>query len=203
MMKAFQRIVFFVSRVGAVLSALIIVYMVCHILLEIFVRSVFSTSTFALDELIGYSVAACAYLGLGYTLEKGGLIRVNLVLSKINPLSTARKAIELFCCIGTLIAMGLPLWYFGHSVIKKYDSGYTSGTMLNAQQWIPEGILLVGLIIFWIQLLAYTLRILANQVDLDASRSADLALLKEQMDTIAAQAARLSGNAPSQTTGRR
>ena len=54
-MKAFQNSVFFISRAAAVLAALIIVYMVCHILLEIFVRSVYSTSTFALDELIGYT----------------------------------------------------------------------------------------------------------------------------------------------------
>jgi len=175
-MKAFQKIVFYVSRAAAILAGVIIIYMVCHILLEIFVRSVFSTSTFALDELIGYSVAACAYLGLGYTLENGGLIRVNLVLSKMNPLSGARKVIEIFCCIGTLIAMGLPLWYFGRSVIKKYESGYTSGTMLNAEQWIPESFLLVGLVIFWIQLLAYTLRVFANQVDLDATRAANLGI---------------------------
>ena len=175
-MQAFQKTVFFVSRTGAIVAGAIIIYMVCHILLEIFVRSVYSTSTFALDELIGYSVAACAYLGLGYTLEKGGLIRVNLVLWKINPLSRARKVIELLCCIGTLIAMGLPLWYFGRSVIKKYESGYTSGTMLNAEQWIPESFLLVGLIIFWIQLFAYTLRVFANQVDLDSTRSANLGI---------------------------
>ena len=175
-MKAFQKIVFFVSRAAAILAGVIIIYMVCHILLEIFVRSVFATSTFALDELIGYSVAACAYLGLGYTLENGGLIRVNLVLSKMNPLSGARKVIEILCCIGTLIAMGLPLWYFGRSVIRKYESGYTSGTMLNAEQWIPESFLLVGLVIFWIQLLAYTLRVFANQVDLDATRAANLGI---------------------------
>ena len=96
-MKTFQNVVFFISRAAAVLAGAIIVYMVCHILLEIFVRSAFSTSTFALDELIGYSVAACAYLGMGYTLEKGGLIRVNLVLSKMNPTSTARKVLEVFC----------------------------------------------------------------------------------------------------------
>ena len=175
-MKAFQKIVFSVSRAAAILAGVIIIYMVCHILLEIFVRSVFATSTFALDELIGYSVAACAYLGLGYTLENGGLIRVNLVLSKMNPLSGARKVIEILCCIGTLIAMGLPLWYFGRSVIRKYESGYTSGTMLNAEQWIPESFLLVGLVIFWIQLLAYTLRVFANQVDLDATRAANLGI---------------------------
>ena len=175
-MKAFQNSVFFISRAAAVLAALIIVYMVCHILLEIFVRSVYSTSTFALDELIGYSVAACAYLGLGYTLEKGGLIRVNLVLAKDDPLSRCRKIIEILCCIGTLMAMGLPLWYFARSIIRKYESGYTSGTMLNAEQWIPESFLLAGLIIFWLQLLAYLLRVLNNKADLDASRSANLGI---------------------------
>ena len=114
--------------------------------------------------------------GMGYTLEKGGLIRVNLVLSKMNPTSTARKVLEVFCCIGTLIAMGLPLWYFARSVLKKFDSGYTSGTMLNMQQWIPESFMLAGLIILWLQLLAYLLRVLSNQVDLDASRAANLGI---------------------------
>ena len=104
------------------------------------------------------------------------MIRVNLVLSKMNPLSGARKVIEILCCIGTLIAMGLSLWYFGRSVIRKYESGYTSGTMLNAEQWIPESFLLVGLVIFWIQLLAYTLRVVNNQVDLDATRAANLGI---------------------------
>lgn len=175
-MNALQKIAFNLSRAGAVMAAIIIIYMVLHILLEIFVRTALDTSTFALDELIGYSVAACGYLGLGYTLEKGGLIRVNLVLSKVNPLGRARRVIEVLCCVGTLIAMGLPLWYFGISVIKKYHSGYTSGTMLNAQQWIPEGILWIGLLIFWVQLLAYTLRVFTNQVDLDASRAANLGI---------------------------
>jgi len=173
-MKTFQNTVFFLSKAAAVLTGIIIIYMVCHILLEIVVRSVYSTSTFALDEMIGYSVAASAYLGLGYTLEKGGLIRVNLVLSNMNPRSVARKVVELLCCAATLVAMAIPVWYFSRSVIQKYNSGYTSGTMLNAEQWIPESFLLAGLVIFWMQLLAYTLRVLTNQVDLDASRSASL-----------------------------
>jgi TRAP-type C4-dicarboxylate transport system permease small subunit len=171
-MKAFQRSVYLISRTAAVLAGLIIIYMVCHILLEIFVRSTLDTSTFALDELIGYAVAACGYLGLGYTLEKGGLIRVNLVISKMSPTSFMRKLVELVCCAATLVAMAVPLWYFARSVLTKYESGYTSGTMLNAPQWIPEGILVIGLAIFWLQLLAYTLRVLTNEVDLDASRSA-------------------------------
>ena len=111
-MKMFQDIVFFISRTAAILAGVIIIYMVCHILLEIFVRSAFATSTFSLDELIGYSVAACAYLGMGYTLEKGGLIRVNLVLSKMDPTSTARKAIEVFCCVGNgYCYFGKYYWY--------------------------------------------------------------------------------------------
>ena len=48
--------------------------------------------------------------------------------------------------------------------------------MLNAPQWIPESFLLVGLIIFWIQLLAYLFRVLGNQVDLDATRAANLGI---------------------------
>ena len=75
-MKTFQNAVFFISRAAAVLAGVIIVYMVCHILLEIFVRSAFSTSTFALDELMGEIPVdvkfVCAFGGLVPVLDSRG-----------------------------------------------------------------------------------------------------------------------------------
>ncbi len=60
-MQVFQNIVYTISRYAAYASAAILCYMVGHILLEIVLRTFFSTSTFMLDEMIGHGVAALPF----------------------------------------------------------------------------------------------------------------------------------------------
>ncbi|OAB55518.1 hypothetical protein AY600_07390 [Phormidium willei BDU 130791] len=57
------------ARLGAAAAALLLVYMVGHIVLEILLRGLWSTSTFVLDEFIGFAVAASAFLGLAEALR--------------------------------------------------------------------------------------------------------------------------------------
>ena len=71
-------------------SAALLVLMVLHILLEIVLRSFFASSTFVLDEFVGYGVAAMTFLSLGYALETDSLIRVQLLLGRSAPPVQAR-----------------------------------------------------------------------------------------------------------------
>jgi TRAP-type C4-dicarboxylate transport system permease small subunit len=161
-MRTFQNAVFAVSRFAGYVAAAIIMYMLFHVLLEIFLRNVFHTSTFILEEMVGYAVAASAYLGLGYCLERGALIRVTLLLSRFADNSVARRIVEAFCIVSTLFVTGLAIWHFCRSILRLYERGYTSGTMSNIPSWIPETIMTVGLVLFWIQLVAYLLRVLGG-----------------------------------------
>ena len=165
-MNAFQAAVFAVSRTAAGVSAAILVAMVAHIMLEIFLRNFFDTSTFALDEFVGYEVAAMAFLALGYSLEKRALIRVSLLQHPLRNLPRLRQAIELFCALATLAAVAIPIVFFGRSIRVAYERGYTTGTITNLPQWIPEVFVLLGLLIFWVQLFAYALRVFRGEVDL-------------------------------------
>ncbi|MEZ5738236.1 MAG: TRAP transporter substrate-binding protein DctP [Burkholderiaceae bacterium] len=168
-MKTFQWLALSLSRAAARLSALILVAMVVHVLVEIFLRTFLDTSTFALDEFVGYEVAAMAFLALGYSLEKGSLIRVTLLLDPLRNRPRGRRLVELFCALATLAATAIPAIYFWRSIHLAWTRGYTTGTITDLPQWVPEVFVFVGLVIFWIQLLAYTIRVWRNEVDLNAT----------------------------------
>lgn len=168
-MRAFQKVVFTLSRLASGLSCILLVAMVIHINLEIVLRSFFDTSTFVLEEVVAYEVAAMVFLALGYTLETGGLIRVTLLLGAIDPWPRLRRTVELVCAAIALTAFALPIVFFWRSIRSAYERGYSTGTILDLPQWIPEAFVLAGLILFWFQLLAYTLRVLNGDVDLIAA----------------------------------
>jgi len=155
-MKLFQATIFAVSRVAAAASCLVLVAMVIHILYEIVLRTFFASSTFVLDEFVGYEVAACTFLALGYSLEHGNLIRVNLLISKLH--GHARRAVEIACAVATLWVTSVLIWYFWLSVARSWTRGRVSSTIAEVPLWIPEAAVLVGIVVFWLQLLAYLLR---------------------------------------------
>lgn len=150
------------NEVGAILAALVIASMCALILYEIALRAFFSSSTYVLDEMVGYGVAASTFLGLGYTLQKGALIRVNLVISMIHH-RLARRLLELTCVLLVICINVLVLQSFWKSITRNYHRGAVSETVAQVPLWIPEGILFLGLVFFTLQLGAYLLIILSNQ----------------------------------------
>jgi TRAP-type C4-dicarboxylate transport system permease small subunit len=156
---AFQRAVAGISRAAAVVSAGLLVLMVLHILLEIVLRSVFAGSTFVLDEFVGYGVAAMTFLSLGYALEQGALIRVQLLLTRSAP--PARRGLEIVAAGLTLALSLFLIAYFWKSVSRNWSRGAVSQSIAEVPLWLPEGLVLLGLALFALQLLAYLVRLLS------------------------------------------
>lgn len=162
MIGIFLSLVDRLTRAGAFMAAITVVAMLGHILLEIVLRSVFNTSTYVLDEFVGYGVAASTFLGLGYTLHNGGLIRVSLVLARIRN-RAIRQIVELVC-IGACFSVFALIWVnFWNSIVRNFNRGTVSETVAEVPMWIPEGLLLLGLTIFLLQLLAYAIRVVQGQ----------------------------------------
>ncbi|MCE7030025.1 TRAP transporter small permease subunit [Jiella avicenniae] len=155
-MRRFQTIVFAISRLAAAISALALVLMVGHILYEIILRYFFATSTFVLDEFVGYGVAACTFMALGYSLEHGNLIRVNLLLARLD--GVGRRVVEAGCAALTLGLTSIFIWFFWIRVARNVARGTTSSSIAAVPMWIPEGFVLLGLCVFWLQVFAYFLR---------------------------------------------
>ena len=70
MLGHYARLTSRLSDVAAHFAMLAIVLMAGHILLEIILRAFWSTSTFVMDEFVGYEVAAMTFLGLGAALAQ-------------------------------------------------------------------------------------------------------------------------------------
>ena len=167
-MLLLQRVTNVLSKAGAAVAMGILVLMVVHILLEIVLR-LFGRSTFVVAELVGYGVAAMTYLALASAFQANALIRVNLLLARLKPDSTPRRLVELACAAGTMAVISLAVWFFWLTVASNYRRGFTSGTLAQVPMWIPEGILLLGLAIFWLRLLTYMFEVALGRVDLGKS----------------------------------
>lgn len=161
---ALQRITWVsakLSDVAAAVSAVLVVYITLHFLLEIVLRAFFSTSSFGLAELVGYAMGATTFLALGHAFRKGALIRVQLAPAALTRWPLARFLLEVICLALTLACAVFLCWYFLASVRRSFDLGNVSYSSIQMPQWIPESILLAGLSIFTLQVAVILLQTLA------------------------------------------
>nr|WP_319483083.1 TRAP transporter small permease [uncultured Cohaesibacter sp.] len=155
-MPRFYRTVYFISVAAAIVSAASLVFMVGMIALEIILRSVFSTSTFVTAEFVGYAVAVCTVWSLSYVLEHEQLIRVNLLISRLPPrVQDWMTAISAFVLCASSLGLG---WMFWLRVSKAWSRGTVSPSIAAVPIWIPEGMILIGLLILALQSFAHGLR---------------------------------------------
>lgn len=155
-MPQFYSFSYAISRMGAVVAAAALIFMVLIIALEITLRGVFSTSTFVMDEFVGYGVSVCVIWSLGYVLENSRLIRVNLLLPHLKPKAQdLLTAVSAFVTSAATIALITVFWA---RATRAYSRGTVSSSLAEVPTWIPETLMLIGLSIFALQLFAYGLR---------------------------------------------
>lgn len=157
MAALFIRLVKRLNQVAGVLSALLILYMAAHILLEIGLRF-FDSSTYVLNEFVGYAVATLTFTGLGFTLERGGLIRVDMLVERLSP--GWRVAVDTLVSSIVLLVFSWLSWYWWLNVARSYQRGISSDSLANTPLWMPEGMVLIGMLIFCLTLLARVLSLL-------------------------------------------
>ncbi|AVL71402.1 TRAP transporter small permease [Oligella urethralis] len=152
----------FFSLIGGVLSIAVMFLMTIHIIVEIVLRSVFSSSTYVLDEMVGYGVAAMTFLSLGYAFRHLALIRVG-ILSSIVKSKQIKKYLELFCVTIGIFASYFILKYFYLSVLRHFARGSRSETIAEVPLWIPETLVCIGLAIFMLELVRRFFGVLLDQ----------------------------------------
>lgn len=150
MLGHYARLTSRLSDVAAHFAMLAIVLMAGHILLEIILRAFWSTSTFVMDEFVGYEVAAMTFLGLGAALDDKVLLRVNILLLPLK--GWARAMAEVLNATVALAVFGFVTFYLIRQLIRSYERGTTSISILEVPLWIPQGLVVIGLLVFCIQL---------------------------------------------------
>ncbi|MBX2853859.1 MAG: TRAP transporter small permease [Rhodobacteraceae bacterium] len=142
---------------SAVIAALLLVYILGHILLEICFRAFFSSSTYVLDEFVGYAVAAMTFFALGPALQAGSLIRVNVIVSRLE--AEARRQVEM---AGVVATCGMTLFagfWVGRDAWRSFLRGSVSESVAEVPLWLPLGAVWLGLMLFGFQLAVYFLRL--------------------------------------------
>ncbi|MCX2724014.1 TRAP transporter small permease [Roseibium salinum] len=157
MLLLIDRVATALNRIAGGLAAIILVYIFLHIIMEIVLRSFFSSSTFVLDEFVGYAVAAMTFLSLGYALNSGSLIRVDLVVGRLS--GRPRRWTELFCLASSIGIAGYCAWWVGRDALRNWTRGSVSESIAEVPLWLPVGAVWLGLILLMVQLLACFLRV--------------------------------------------
>ncbi|MFV0336138.1 MAG: TRAP transporter small permease subunit [Tropicimonas sp.] len=154
-----------ISWAAAQLAMLAVLAMALHILLEILLRALFRTSTFVMDEFVGYEVAAMTFLGLGSALDHKVLLRLNALLIRLR--GRARAAVEILNASLTLTIFGFLLYYLVKLAMRNYARGTTSISVLEVPVWLPQAVIIAGLSVFCLQLTGLIARALTAPDTLD------------------------------------
>lgn len=162
MMTHYERLVDRVTSLSAHAAMLCVVLMVGHILLEIVLRNVFSKSTFVLEEFVGYATAAAAFFGLAAALRDGELIRVGLVLEFLGPMM--RRLVEGVCALLGLLTVSFLCWFLIRTVLRSWERGTTSTSLLETPLWFPQLLVVLGLIGFGLQMSVHLLHAITGRL---------------------------------------
>lgn len=149
------------AKAAAYLSALILVYMVGHVLYEIVLRVWFFKSTYVLDEFVAYSTASITFLCLAYAFQEKSLIRVEIIIHRLK--GKVRAVIDALATGVTLLVMVCLTWYFfsvtfWRDVVRRT----VSESIAEVPLWIPELLALVGMLLFILQLAVSLLRLVSG-----------------------------------------
>lgn len=161
-LRVISQISRLLNRAAAIVAAVLLVLMVLLILLEIGLRF-FSLSTYMADALVGRGVAAITFLALGWTLEQGSMIRIQVITSLLS--GFWRKAAAVFAILATEALVLWLSWFQFNTTAKLFAQGRTSETYFPIPLWIQQGIFLVGLWLVALTLLVNLLRLLATGAD--------------------------------------
>jgi len=155
-----------VTSLSAYAAMLCIVLMVCHILLEIVLRNVFSTSTFLLEEFVGYATASATFFGLAAALRDGELIRVGILLEIVGP--SFRRLIEARSALLALATCSFIGWFLMRTALRSFERGTTSTSLLETPLWISQLLIFVGVTAFWLQISVHLIKALSGRLNVPA-----------------------------------
>lgn len=152
-----------ITATGAMwISSALLVYMVVHINLEIILRVLFDTSTFSIDEFVGYAVGAMTFLALAHTFQQRKHVRVTV----LQGYATGRLAVavELICIALTFGVTMFLTRYIWRTLARDFSRGTVSPTLTETPIWLIDATIFLGLSLFLVQLLATALITLRDGV---------------------------------------
>ncbi|RXK12334.1 C4-dicarboxylate ABC transporter permease [Halarcobacter mediterraneus] len=148
------------TKMGAYLSAFLIVALVLLILTEIFIRSFFDLSTMIADEYSGYLYLASIFLALGYTFSNDAHIRINIITSRLS--KKANNIFDIVAAIITLVVLSFALY---RTILFTYDSYSLEMLSENVSEtplYLTQLAMPFGIIIFMLAVVLFIFKGFSN-----------------------------------------
>lgn len=143
-----------VAAAGAIVAAVAIT---CQM---IFVRAVLNASTIWQTEMVVYLMLAATLVGLPYVQRLRGHVNVDLVPLLLPPRGRLALAVLVHLAglvvIGIMLVHGFEMWHVA------FERGWRSDTVWGVRLWIPYMAVPVGFGLYFLQLLADLVGMLAG-----------------------------------------
>ena len=140
-----ERTIRLVTLSGAGIAALLVLIVFGVVSYSVFMRYILGTPVTFSDELNGFIVVAMVALGAGEVLLRGEHFGVDLLTERVGP--RAQWLVDVWGMI-SVILVGAAVFYSAILMVQfSYDFGVYSEGYLGVQMWIPQGFLLVGMVI--------------------------------------------------------
>lgn len=141
------------AKIGAYISLLCFIALVVLIMTEIIGRSFFDYSTLLADEYSGYLYLAAVFFGLGFTLEREGHIRINLLTSRLG--TKVQKYIDIFAGTMASITIGFALYYATKFMSDSQEMGMLSENVSETPLYLTQIPMVLGLGLFLLSFVAF------------------------------------------------
>jgi TRAP-type C4-dicarboxylate transport system permease small subunit len=176
-MNGFQRLVLrvlalakWLSTAGAILAAIVFLAMTLLTLSEVVLRTSAGRSTLIASEYSGYALSAMVYLSLGFTFSEGAHIRITFLNDALP--KAAKRWLEVILLSAATFVMSVASTAVWQMVVTTRQRGTVAYTPAETPLYIPQAIMLLGLVIFLWQLVANLLGNIAF-ADLNAVQQND------------------------------
>ncbi len=144
------------SFVGASLSSLLIVVLVGLIMVEIIGRSFFDYSTMLADEYSGYFYLALVFLGLAYTFDEEGHIRISIVTGRLR--GSIKRWVDIFAGVMALSILLFALYYSWEFMMESHEMEMLSEGVSETPLYLTQIPLVIGLALFAFAMFVFVLR---------------------------------------------
>jgi TRAP-type C4-dicarboxylate transport system permease small subunit len=140
---------------GEVLASVSVVLILILVCAEVFFR-LFNRSTMVADELGAYLNAAIVFLGMSYTLREGGFIRIEAIYERLS--GAALRAVDILCGLISLAFAAVIAWFIWLHIGYAYSMNTRSTSILQTPEYVPQSLMLIGLVMLVLQLLVLIFR---------------------------------------------
>ena len=141
-MKKVYNFFDFLIKLGAYIAGILILITTFMTFYEVVSRSVFNEPTSWATELSIYAIIGSCFLGSAFAVRTYSHITVDLLINSVNDRFKTILA-YITNSLGLLFSVIFTIYTFSH-VVKTYELGVTSASLLRVPMYLPEIFLLAG-----------------------------------------------------------